>query len=206
MYLVYIYIRACQLRVTVGDSGLCCCVCVTSFELELTPLFVDSSQRKQTNKQTNKTRNNKNHRNKFHTRRKGWNTSDPFQAFVCLHQILVKQRSWFSPKQLQRLPSLYYFHSVLPPPPRPFSSDSNREIVPSVQIAHHLSQQDCPISSNSTPSQPAKLSHQFKYPPPPSASETVPSVQIAQHLSQQNCPISSNSPPPQPEELFLQFK
>ena len=23
---------ACQVRVTVGDSGLCCCVCVTSFE------------------------------------------------------------------------------------------------------------------------------------------------------------------------------
>ena len=23
---------ACQVRVTVGDTGLCCCVCVTSFE------------------------------------------------------------------------------------------------------------------------------------------------------------------------------
>ena len=28
-------------RVAVGDSGLCCCVCVTSFERSLTPLFVD---------------------------------------------------------------------------------------------------------------------------------------------------------------------
>ena len=30
--------------VTVGDSGLCCCVCVTSFECWLTPLCVDSAQ------------------------------------------------------------------------------------------------------------------------------------------------------------------
>ena len=29
---MYIYLYACQVRVTVGDSGLCCCVCVTSFE------------------------------------------------------------------------------------------------------------------------------------------------------------------------------
>ena len=28
----YLVIIACQMRVTVGDSGLCCCVCVTSFE------------------------------------------------------------------------------------------------------------------------------------------------------------------------------
>ena len=27
---MYIYLYACQVRVTVGDSGLCCCVCVTS--------------------------------------------------------------------------------------------------------------------------------------------------------------------------------
>ena len=27
-----LYLLACQVRVTVGDSGLCCCVCVTSFE------------------------------------------------------------------------------------------------------------------------------------------------------------------------------
>ena len=27
-----LYLLACQARVTVGDSGLCCCVCVTSFE------------------------------------------------------------------------------------------------------------------------------------------------------------------------------
>ena len=26
-----LYLLACQMRVTVGDSGLCCCVCVTSF-------------------------------------------------------------------------------------------------------------------------------------------------------------------------------
>ena len=26
------YLLACQVRVTLGDSGLCCCVCVTSFE------------------------------------------------------------------------------------------------------------------------------------------------------------------------------
>ena len=36
--------RPCQVRVTVGDSGLCCCVCVTFFERRLTPLFVDSAQ------------------------------------------------------------------------------------------------------------------------------------------------------------------
>ena len=27
-----LYLLACQVRVTIGDSGLCCCVCVTSFE------------------------------------------------------------------------------------------------------------------------------------------------------------------------------
>ena len=27
-----LYLPTCQLRVTVGDSGLCCCVCVTSFK------------------------------------------------------------------------------------------------------------------------------------------------------------------------------
>ena len=32
------YLHACQVEGTVGDSGLCCCDCVTS----LTPLCVDS--------------------------------------------------------------------------------------------------------------------------------------------------------------------
>ena len=27
-----LYLHACQVRVTVGDSGLCCCTCVTHFE------------------------------------------------------------------------------------------------------------------------------------------------------------------------------
>ena len=36
-----LYLHACQVRVTVGDSVLCCCVCVTSFESWLTPLCVD---------------------------------------------------------------------------------------------------------------------------------------------------------------------
>ena len=35
---------ACQVRVTVGDSGLCCCVCVTSFERSITHLCVDSAR------------------------------------------------------------------------------------------------------------------------------------------------------------------
>ena len=35
-----LYLLAHCMRFTVRDSGLCC-VCVTSFELELTPLFVD---------------------------------------------------------------------------------------------------------------------------------------------------------------------
>ena len=39
---VLLYLHACQMRVTVGDSVLCCCVCVTSFEGKLTPLCVDS--------------------------------------------------------------------------------------------------------------------------------------------------------------------
>ena len=38
MYLVF---TRCQ-AVTAGDSGLCCCVCGTSFERYLTPLFVQS--------------------------------------------------------------------------------------------------------------------------------------------------------------------
>ena len=28
MYLVKLYLHACEVRVTVGDSGLCCCTCV----------------------------------------------------------------------------------------------------------------------------------------------------------------------------------
>ena len=39
LYLVFTHI---QLRVTVGDSGLCCCVRVTSFERYLTSLCVGS--------------------------------------------------------------------------------------------------------------------------------------------------------------------
>ena len=27
-----LYLHACQVRVTVGDSGLCCCTCVTYFQ------------------------------------------------------------------------------------------------------------------------------------------------------------------------------
>ena len=34
---------ACQVWVTIGDSSLCCCVCVTYFERRLTPLFVESA-------------------------------------------------------------------------------------------------------------------------------------------------------------------
>ena len=31
-FLPNINLLACQVRVTVGDSGLCCCVCVTAFD------------------------------------------------------------------------------------------------------------------------------------------------------------------------------
>ena len=34
-----LYLHACQVRVAIGDSGLCCCVRVTSFEYWLPPLF-----------------------------------------------------------------------------------------------------------------------------------------------------------------------
>ena len=37
-----LYLHACQVRVTVGDSGLCC-PCVTYFKCWLTPLWVDSA-------------------------------------------------------------------------------------------------------------------------------------------------------------------
>ena len=37
-----LYLHTCQVRVTVGDSGLCCCTCVTYFERWLTLLCVDS--------------------------------------------------------------------------------------------------------------------------------------------------------------------
>ena len=41
---VYVpYIFACEVTVAVDDSGLCC-VCATSFERLLTPLFVGSTQ------------------------------------------------------------------------------------------------------------------------------------------------------------------
>ena len=39
-----LYLLACQVKVTAGDSGLCYYVCVTSFERKLAPLFVDSAQ------------------------------------------------------------------------------------------------------------------------------------------------------------------
>ena len=38
------------MRVIVGDSGLCCCVCLTSFECLLTPLRVDSAHENVDNK------------------------------------------------------------------------------------------------------------------------------------------------------------
>ena len=45
MYLWWIvctlYLHACQVRVTVGDLGLCCCTCVTYFKCYLTPRSVD---------------------------------------------------------------------------------------------------------------------------------------------------------------------
>ena len=31
-YLCTLYLHACQVRVAVGDSGFCCCTCVTYFE------------------------------------------------------------------------------------------------------------------------------------------------------------------------------
>ena len=37
-----LYLLACQVRVIVGDSGLCCCVSVTSVERLLSPLCVDT--------------------------------------------------------------------------------------------------------------------------------------------------------------------
>ena len=45
VYEPYNYLLACQVRVTVGDSGLCCCVCLLSFERGLTPLFGDRHRR-----------------------------------------------------------------------------------------------------------------------------------------------------------------
>ena len=38
-----LYLLTCHVRVTVGDSGLCC-VCVMPFQHYLTPLFIDSAQ------------------------------------------------------------------------------------------------------------------------------------------------------------------
>ena len=37
-----LYLHECHMSVPVGDPGLCCYTCVTSFERELTPLCVDS--------------------------------------------------------------------------------------------------------------------------------------------------------------------
>ena len=38
-----LYLHTCQVRVTVGDSGLCCCTRVTYFQHKLTPLFFDDA-------------------------------------------------------------------------------------------------------------------------------------------------------------------
>ena len=35
-------LHACQVRVTIGDSSLCCCTCVMYLEHQLTPMCVDS--------------------------------------------------------------------------------------------------------------------------------------------------------------------
>ena len=29
-FMFLVFLHACQMRVTVGDSGLCCCICMTS--------------------------------------------------------------------------------------------------------------------------------------------------------------------------------
>ena len=36
-----LYLHACQLRVAVGDSGLCCCACIACFKQWLAPLCED---------------------------------------------------------------------------------------------------------------------------------------------------------------------
>ena len=43
MMFIYLYLFVCQVRVTVGDSGLCCFVRVTCFDRYLRPLFVEFS-------------------------------------------------------------------------------------------------------------------------------------------------------------------
>ena len=43
VYVPYNYLLAGQVRVTVSDSDLCCCVCVTSFERKLSSLLVNSA-------------------------------------------------------------------------------------------------------------------------------------------------------------------
>ena len=40
---MYLVSTTCQVRVTINDTGLCYCVCVTSFERYSTPLCVDSA-------------------------------------------------------------------------------------------------------------------------------------------------------------------
>ena len=39
-----LFLLACQVRVTLGDSDLCCCVCVMSFARSLAPLCADSAR------------------------------------------------------------------------------------------------------------------------------------------------------------------
>ena len=54
MELCTLYLRACQVKVAVGDSGLCCCTCVTYLERQLTHLCVHMKQMKM-KKETMKT-------------------------------------------------------------------------------------------------------------------------------------------------------
>ena len=39
-----LYLLAFQVRVTVGDAGVCCCARMTSFERCIAPFFVDFNQ------------------------------------------------------------------------------------------------------------------------------------------------------------------
>ena len=43
-FIYSLYLHACHVRVTVGDSGLCCCTCVTYLQPKLSPLCVDSAR------------------------------------------------------------------------------------------------------------------------------------------------------------------
>ena len=93
------YRHTCQVRVTVGNSGLCYCSCVKYFERWLTPLCVDT-YRLQTGKQQQQTTTTKNKQQQQQLQNNNNNNwkqphRPPTAAFVCSTASRLRVKTHF---------------------------------------------------------------------------------------------------------------